>query len=62
MKKIAIIGAGISGLFFANLLRQSKDYDITIYEKKNSINLEKDMEYNFRLIVLNYWIRLGLII
>jgi len=41
MKKIAIIGAGISGLFFANLLRQSKDYDITIYEKKNSINLEK---------------------
>ena len=54
MKKIAIIGAGISGLFFANLLRQSKDYDITIYEKKNSINLEKDMEYNFRLIVLNY--------
>ena len=41
MKKIAIIGAGISGLFFANLLRQSKDYDITIYEKNNSINLEK---------------------
>ena len=32
MKKIVIIGAGISGLFFANLLRQSKDYDITIYE------------------------------
>jgi len=41
MKKIVIIGAGISGLFFANLLRQSKDYDITIYEKNNSINLEK---------------------
>ena len=41
MKKIAIIGAGISGLFIANLLRQDSNYDITIYEKNNSINLEK---------------------
>ena len=41
MKKIAIIGAGISGLFFANLLRQDSNYEITIYEKNNSINLEK---------------------
>ena len=41
MKKIAIIGAGISGLFFANLLRQDSNYDITIYEKNNFINLEK---------------------
>ena len=38
MKKIAIIGAGISGLFIANLLRQDSNYDITIYEKNNSIN------------------------
>jgi len=41
MKKIAIIGAGISGLFIANLLRQESNCDITIYEKNNSINLEK---------------------
>ena len=41
MKKIAIIGAGISGLSFANLLRQDSNYDITIYEKNNFINLEK---------------------
>ena len=41
MKKVVIIGAGISGLFFANLLRQSSNYDTTIYEKNNSINLEK---------------------
>jgi len=41
VKKVVIIGAGISGLFFANLLRRSLDYDITIYEKNNSINLEK---------------------
>ena len=41
MKKIAIIGAGISGLSCANLLRQDSNYDITIYEKNNFINLEK---------------------
>ncbi len=41
MKKVAIIGAGISGLFFASLLRQSSNYETTIYEKNNSINLEE---------------------
>ena len=41
MKKIAIIGAVISGLSFANLLRQNSNYDITIDEKNNFINLEK---------------------
>jgi len=41
MKKIAIIGAGISGLSFANLLRQDSNYDITIYEKNSFVNLEK---------------------
>ena len=41
MKKVVIIGAGISGLFFANLLRQNSEYEIIIYERNNSINLEK---------------------
>ena len=41
MKKIVIIGAGISGLYTANLLRQNSNYEIEIYEKNNSINLEK---------------------
>jgi len=41
VKKVVIIGAGISGLFFANLLRQSLNHNTTIYEKNNSINLEK---------------------
>ena len=41
MKKIAIIGAGISGLVFANFLRQNSEYEVTIYEKNNSINFEK---------------------
>ena len=39
MKKIAIIGAGISGLFFANLLEKDKSYSYKIFEKKSSINL-----------------------
>ena len=41
MKKIAIIGGGISGLCIANLFRQNPDYEITVFEKNNSINLEK---------------------
>jgi len=41
MKKIAIIGGGISGLYIANLLRKNSSYEITIYEKNNSVNLDK---------------------
>ena len=41
MKKIAIIGAGISGLFIANLFRKNPNYQISIYEKNNSINLDE---------------------
>jgi len=41
MKKLAIIGAGISGLFVANLFKRNPDYQITIYEKKNSVSLEQ---------------------
>jgi salicylate hydroxylase len=41
MKKIAIIGAGISGLFIANLFKENPDYHVTIYEKNNSIDIEE---------------------
>jgi len=41
MKKVAIIGAGISGLFIANLFKKNSDYQVVIYEKNNSINLEE---------------------
>ena len=34
MKNVAIIGAGISGLYLANLFKDHKDYKIEIYEKK----------------------------
>ena len=41
MKKVGIIGAGISGLYIANLFKKSSDYQVTIFEKNNLINLEE---------------------
>ena len=41
MKKIAIIGAGISGLYLANLLEKEKDFDYKIFEKRSKLNLEE---------------------
>jgi len=41
MKKIAIIGAGISGLYFANLLEEEKDFEYKIFEKRSKLNLEE---------------------
>ena len=41
MKKVAIIGAGISGLFIANLFKKNPNYQISIYEKNTSLTLEQ---------------------
>ena len=41
MKNIAVIGAGISGLFIANLFKRNPKYNITVYEKNSSIALEE---------------------
>ena len=41
MKKIGIIGAGISGLFIANFFKRDSNYRINIFEKNQSINLEE---------------------
>ena len=41
MKKIAIIGAGISGLLIANLFKKNPNYQITIYEKNTSVTFEQ---------------------
>jgi salicylate hydroxylase len=41
MKKIAIIGAGISGLFIANLFKENSDYQVIIYEKNNLTDLNE---------------------
>ena len=41
MKKVAIIGAGISGLFIANLFKKNLDYQITVYEKNSLTDLDE---------------------
>ena len=40
MKNIAIVGAGISGLFLANLLEKDNSYSYKIFEKKNTLDLD----------------------
>lgn len=40
MKKIAIIGAGISGMYFANLLQKNSDFDFTIFEKRSLLYMK----------------------
>ena len=41
MKKIVIVGAGISGLYLANLFKENPNYEVTIYEKNSSIKLDE---------------------
>ena len=48
MKRIAIIGAGISGLFIANLLKKNPNYKINIFEKNNSVDLDEGLEFNYQ--------------
>ncbi len=40
-KKIAIIGAGIAGLTFANLLKKNCDHEFMLYEKQESLSLDE---------------------
>ena len=40
-KKIAIIGAGIGGLTFANFVKKNSDFEFMIYETKESLSLEE---------------------
>ncbi len=49
MKKIAIIGAGISGLYLANLLETDPNFDYKIYEKRSILHL--DESYGIQLSV-----------
>ena len=41
MKKIAIIGAGISGLFISNLFKKNSNYQVTVFEKSSLTDLEE---------------------
>jgi len=49
VKKIAIIGGGISGLYFASLLQNTQKYQFKIFEKKS--NFELDDGYGIQLSV-----------
>ena len=49
MKIVAIIGAGISGLFIANLFKRNSNYEIAVFEKNNSVGLEES--YGIQLSV-----------
>tara|TARA_B100000965_G_scaffold179975_1_gene150094 strand:- start:81 stop:1214 length:1134 start_codon:yes stop_codon:yes gene_type:complete len=49
MKKIAIIGGGISGLYFANLLQNNQNYQFKVFEKKS--NFELNDGYGIQLSV-----------
>ena len=49
MKKIAILGGGISGLYFANLLEKNKNYNYKIFERKPSFKI--DNGYGIQLSV-----------
>ena len=41
MKKVGIIGAGISGLFIANLFKKNPNYQIAVFEKNHVVDLEE---------------------
>ena len=40
-KKIAIIGAGIAGLTFANLIKKNSNFEFMVYEKEENLSLEE---------------------
>ena len=41
MKKIGIIGGGISGLYLANIFNNNPDFDYKIFEKRENINFSE---------------------
>ena len=49
MKKIAILGGGISGLYFANLLERNHNYNYKIFERKS--DFERSDGYGIQLSV-----------
>ena len=59
MKRVAIIGAGISGLFIANLFKRNPNYQITIYEKNTSIALEEGYGVQLSVNSIKYLNKIG---
>ena len=59
MKNIAIIGAGISGLYLANLFKDNKEYQVAVYEKKNSIQINEGYGIQLSVNSVKYLNKLG---
>ena len=59
MKKIAIVGAGISGLFLANLLEKDKSFSYKIFEKKNSLDLNNGYGVQLSVNSINFLNKIG---
>ena len=47
-KKIAIIGAGIAGLTIANFMKINSNFEFMVYEKEDSLPLDKGFGISFR--------------
>ena len=58
-KKIAIIGAGISGLVFANFLRKESKYNFSLYERNNSIDLNQGYGVQLAVNSINILNKIG---
>ena len=40
-KRIGIIGAGVAGLTFANLIKKNSDFEFMVYEKEETLSLDE---------------------
>ena len=59
MKNIAIIGAGISGLFLANLLEKDNSFSYKIFEKKTSLDLNNGYGIQLSVNSINLLNKIG---
>ncbi len=59
MMKIAIVGAGISGLFLANLLEKDKSFSYKIFEKKISLDLSDGYGIQLSINSINLLNKIG---
>ena len=59
MKNIAIVGAGISGLFLANLLEKDNSYSYKIFEKKTSLDLDDGYGIQLSINSINLLNKIG---
>ena len=59
MKKIAIVGAGISGLFIANLLEQDKSFSYKVFDKKKDFDFKEGYGIQLSVNSINLLNKIG---